>query len=229
LLAYFELMNHLLLLFLVVIYLIPILGQALSYRAFFLILLLSILLNIIHLLRTHGRPSLTAEYGQRVLTDDRSQFVFYACIFFLAVPTFAGLIPIICRSALFVAQSLQVVLPSKIPPLYRLLRPRLQQLTSKSREIWQYCALVEVGVGIMFVIQLFFAVRNILLTVMYWQYLRQRYALSNDCRMAFGRIRMTLDQKLLGIPVLGNVYSKLCSLLSSMGDPNQQRSACVIS
>jgi len=154
----------------------------------------------------------------------------------MANPFLMGLLPIVSRSVLFIAHSLNVILSQRLPSLHGRLRGRLQQITSNGKQIWSYNAMLEVATGMALLVQLFLPIRNILLTLMFWQYLRLRYMVSADSRFAFGRLKSFLDQKILGPTsycprFVGNLYTKLCSFISSMTDmtQQQQRPSCTIS
>jgi len=233
LLAYFQLMNHIFLIFLSVFFFLPILGQAMSAQCFYLVLYLSIFLNIFHLARTYGRPKWSRDYGQTILQDDHSQFIMYAGIMNTSTPMLLSLLPIVARSVVFIARAFDVVLPKYLPnSIHSRLKPYIRKVTENGMEIYRWVATLEIFTGITLIIQLFMRTRNFLLTFLFWQYLRFRYTVSTDSRYAFGSIRMSLDQKILYNPkcpaFIGTIYSKIVAFLASQADPQQQRSMCTI-
>jgi len=185
-----------------------------------------------HLLRTYGRPKMSREYGQTLLQDDGSQFIMYAGIMNASVPMLLSLLPLAARSGVFICRAFDVVLPQYVPSIYSRLKPYNRKVTERAGEIYHWIATMEVFIGITLIIQLFMSTRNVLLTFLFWQYLRFRYQVSSDLKYAFGSIRMSLDEKILHnsrCPAfIGTIYSKIVAFLGSQADPQQQRSMCAI-
>jgi len=184
--------------------------------AFTRALQLSAFVNAVHILRTHGRPRFNKHYGQSVVMDETSHFLFVCVILFSSRPFFLALVPVASRAALFLSRGLTYALSprpaSATPsPLAKLLLPLLERVTSRFSDIWQFNAQMEVWTGLLLIINLVSSERNLLLLFIYWQYLRMRHMLSPHSRAAFTALGASIDQYCPGAlkPIVGKVQAFL--------------------
>eukprot|EP00475_Leptophrys_vorax_P045035 TRINITY_DN923_c0_g1_i5.p1 TRINITY_DN923_c0_g1~~TRINITY_DN923_c0_g1_i5.p1 ORF type:complete len:253 (-),score=55.86 TRINITY_DN923_c0_g1_i5:69-827(-) len=202
-------------------------GVQLYYKCF----LVSAALSIMNLFLTYGKPSMDQSYLLRVSTDDANHNILCCLAFYISVPSAVHLVPIFFRSLIFTAIGLErgVLQRPEFARFKDLLSPYLSRLITNESAFNRLIAQSEVMAGFYSLFTLFFAsTRNLLSTMLIWQYLRFRYMLSGYSRIEFGRIKSFLDSYLLSprspAPIQA-IYSKACSLLHGMVQPPQQASA----
>jgi len=202
--------------------------------AFYRVLKLQIIHTSIHIGRTHGLPKFDKEYWRRIMMDEYSHIAFYSFAFFSSRPVFLALIPICVQALLFVTRSLPILINRYSPTLRVIVEQKVSPVTNRGAELMQTSAMFEVLQGFSLIAQLLTPYRNFLILFIYWQYLRMRYMLSEDVKLAFSNVKARTDSwaVLPFVPaVIRTVYYKLCDFMWNMVDPAQQAqqsSSCVI-
>lgn len=200
------------------------LGSAFSWRS---LLRLGALLQLVAVVRSHGRPQWTRQFAERVGLDVESHFAFYACVLMVApVPSLLAAVPIGSRGALFVARSLEVIVRSFAPASAPKLVPLLQRVTLRAADIYRFNASMEVWAGCFAVVGVFTGGSSFLAAILMWQYLRIRYVLSAPSRLAFSALRAQLE-RVFHHPscpgILRSLFDRLVGLAYSMVDVNRQQ------
>jgi hypothetical protein len=105
--AHFALLVH------AILYMIPLWGIEFQSACFVRALQTSLFISIFNLIKTHGRPQFTKEYGIRIVQDEQAHGIMYAGIFMSAKPFFST-----CRVSRFVASRLSSVQFSSVRLIY---------------------------------------------------------------------------------------------------------------
>jgi hypothetical protein len=188
------------------------------------------LLDIFQLLFSHrfrSRPRWDKEYARVCLTDERTMHLFHALLLLGARPMVLMLVPHAIRSVIFVARYLPSRLQQMAPSLAQTLAPHLQQVRANEAQLLLQGAVLDVYVFGMLIFFLLSGQAALLSVVMYFQWLRAKYFISQNCKAAFSQIRMSTDGVFhhANCPgVVSSLYDKLIGMLSSMGEmPSQEQ------
>jgi hypothetical protein len=224
--SWVQLALHVLILLNVVTYLLPLLGAEQQNPSFSRVMLLNLLAQGVYLLRQHGRPRWNAEYGRVVFMDEQAHFFFLSIILMNAPPSFLLLMPFALRSALFVAGGLKQLLPRKLPAVWRLVSGPVENMVSRYAQLYALNATLEVLAGFMALVNLLTPSRNFMLVFGLGQYLRIRYMLSNDAKLAWAGVRARTDgwvSHSMVPPMVRSGYNKVVALMEQYSD--QERMA----
>jgi len=196
---------------------------------------LSFPIGFLLVFRKLGRPRFTKEYGREFMMEEETHFIFAAFILLSTQPFFVGLIPYGLRSVLWSSRAFKRLISAYIPSFGGRILPLLSTVTSNATQIVNFNASLEMMIGFLFIFQAFTGGQSFLAVMMWWQYLRMRYMMSQYTKHSFASLRATLDRVLLGPGTycprpLGSLYEKVKGFLSGMTDPSlaQQRSMCTI-
>lgn len=223
----------------VVMYVLP--GGASSFRR---AILGCMVLFGLSLINAHGTPQMNMQYAGRLVQDPYSQYMFLAFIFLAQRPYFFALIPLCLAELVHAAWYLTCVLSVAAPPVLAIFAGLLDRImpaalgeagwsTFSSDRRWglinlrvpSWAAQVEVMLGVMLIVELVTPNRNLLLLVIFWQFLRLRYMASEHTKIAFRSLDMRLSYWFFHAnapPFLGNVYSKLRAWMGGMVQMPQQ-------
>jgi len=173
----------------------------------------------------HGRPRWSKEYGRVLVLDEEFFYFFAALLLLLTRPFFLGIVPTCTRSVLALCKALKRILSVYAPSLASRAMDQLNRVTSKTVDIIRFNASIEMMTGFVLLLQLFTGYQVFVSVLMYWQYLRFRYMMSNNSKMAFASLRTTLEQYLLHPKcpsIIQFIYTKFKSALESLVNPHQQ-------
>jgi len=112
--------------------------------------------------------------------------------------------------------------------IFRIVDSACAKVTSRSQQIAQLIGSLEMMTTIVMVLQLITDYQYLVATIMYLQFVRIRYMLSYELRLAFGNLRQSLDGYLLSPrcpQIIQRMYLKITSFLSTMVDPQAQSQA----
>lgn len=196
-------------------------------RTFWYAMLVGTLMYASQVYFAFGKPALSPEYGQRVMTDWRTHYSMYCMLMLLQQPRLVMMMGVLVRELGNIAEFTSVVL-SKISPgvLVMLTGPAdsvMARLTSVPKEEWQakttaqkwsehnrvvgaLGANMEIGVAIMLIVDLFTPNRNIIGGFAYIQFLKIRYLFSTDLQGAGRTLDERISSKISGVPVLVQAY-----------------------
>eukprot|EP00474_Spongospora_subterranea_P010773 CRZ11231.1 hypothetical protein [Spongospora subterranea] len=131
------------------------------------------------------------------------------------------------RSSLFVASSLDnAILPMYSPTLHAKASPFLNMVIIRKFALCNWLATVDLAIGFVFLFELLSSSRQLLVLMIFWQYLRIRYMFSSAGRQAFQRLGATLDSWLLSSrspAIVQTAYRKVQSYAYSLVDPEQAK------
>lgn len=188
-----------------VLYMLP-LGMS---KACWKYVLMGCIIKYVLALSYHGRPSMTAEYGVKVVRDMSSHYLFLSFILFLSRPVFLAFFPLVVPDVYILAGELSKSSPALAETFGKGLKPIAKLVygtdvyAQLSPAILQFNAFAEIGLAFLFAFEMFTPFRNVMGCVMVWQYVRTRYMLGDDMKQAWARLYGTLHQYLGTVPVLG--------------------------
>ena len=171
--------------------------------------LMCCILKYVLALSYHGRPSMTPEYGVKVIRDMSSHYLFLSFILFLSRPVFLAFFPLVVPDIYILAGELSASSPGLAKTFGKALKPaaKLVYGTDAYAElapaILQFNAFAEIGLAFLFAFEIFTPFRNVMGCVMVWQYVRTRYMLGDDMKRAWARLYGGMHQYLGGVPVVG--------------------------
>mmetsp|Transcript_23083 Transcript_23083/g.23738 ORF Transcript_23083/g.23738 Transcript_23083/m.23738 type:complete len:418 (-) Transcript_23083:27-1280(-) len=199
----FESIQNYLRIFLVLnalLYFIPF-SSSFSYGSYHRFNYTSIINYGISLYLAYGIPQFNMGYLQRIMLDPTTIYLFLAILLLGGRPYFLGLMPILLTEGVHVAYYISILLQNRMPSVLdrvdSLLVRYLPQLMQKTPDEWRrlgsqskwkqfstriasmsaYC---EVMQGILLLFELILPTRNIMYTVIWWQYLQMRYMLDQS-------------------------------------------------
>lgn len=85
---YLQLGLHTAVLLNVILYLLPLWGAEFQADCFYRVLKLGIAIAVFNLIKTHGRPQFSKEYGLRLVQDEQAHSIMYFMIFMSGKPFF---------------------------------------------------------------------------------------------------------------------------------------------
>jgi len=192
-LSWLQLALHMVILLSVLTYVLPLAGVAAQTPSFSRVLMLNIIAQAIYIMRQHGRPRWSAEYGRALAADEQAHFFFVSFLLISAGPSLILLGPFALRSTLFVCGGIKQVLPNRAPRVYNLIARPVEAVVSRYSQLYSQVALLEVFGFFQLLLALFTPQRNILTLFGYGQYMRARYMLSSDSKRAWGMVRTKTD------------------------------------
>lgn len=200
-----------------------------STESKFYLLLFSIVAYCCSLLRSYGIPRFSSQYGQLLLSNESTHFLFFAVIVLTSLQS-ASLVligPFITRSLLFVVGALNLLLPQFSPSIHRSLSPLFQSLIHRSVQIQQLNVCLELVGFLVTFLQLFSAQRSILLLFLLYQYSRFRFIISESVQFVWRLLEIRADQLLLSadslLPQLitRRIYPTIKSFIKKQGQVTQ--------
>jgi hypothetical protein len=171
--------------------------------------LMGCILKYVLALSYHGRPSMTPEYGVKVIRDMSSHYLFLSFILFLSRPVFLAFFPLVVPDIYILAGELSGSSPGLAATFGKALKPAAKLVygtdvyAELAPAILQFNAFAEIGLAFLFAFEIFTPFRNVMGCVMVWQYVRTRYMLGDDMKRAWARLYGALHQYLGGVPVVG--------------------------
>ena len=227
-LSYAQLAGHFVALVLCVLTAVPFLSPMGAGTTFKTLLQVSVALQLVAVVRSHGRPQLSKDYARRVAMDEESHFVMWALLLLTGgSPSLIAAAPIGVCAVLYLARSAEVLVRSFRPELEATVVPLARRVTTQAAALYRFRASMEIYTAVMAPFALLLGGGgSLLVTVMLWQYLRVRYVLAHSMRAAFAEFRMQLD-RVFAHPacpaVIGGAWRKLCSMLYGLVDPAQHQ------
>jgi len=227
-----------------ILYILPF---GLSSYAAKLFSLSAILVHLITLYNRFGLPKFTMAYATTLFSDSTTMTLFLALLLLVSKPYLLAMLPIalteitsythdICsfvRSHLPSVQAQLIPLISRFAPsilggadptamLNEVFSPRSE--AAINTQLHKGAAYCEVMQGLFVILELILPTRNLMFTIMWWQYLQMRYMIdkSGNIRSAF----LALDQQILSVltnklcpPMLLGLYNQLKEILAKRVQP----------
>jgi hypothetical protein len=154
-------------------------------------------INLLSLYRRHGRPRFSKEYAQKIMTDERAHHCFHLAICSGSKPMLLMLVPHVIRSLVFI---------TRYAPAYiggvgeRLGAERLAQLNevcgqmrAQESQLLLQGAVFDIYLQGILVVYLVTGQCSFLTVMLYGQWLRAKYFVSNSCKQAFYQTRQSFD------------------------------------
>jgi len=176
----------------------------------------SLSLFIIYLLFVcsyHGRPSMTAEYGVKVVHDLSMHYLFLCFILFMTgTPNALALFPLVSPDVYLVAGELMKTSPAIASSLAKPMKWIARKMYGTDdynrvgSGILQFNCMAEIGLGITSMFEMLTPKRNVIGCVILWQFLRTRYMLMDDMKRSFTQLNQTITGYIGKIPIIGGVW-----------------------
>lgn len=190
---------------------------------------MTLFVQTIAVLNNNGMIKFNKEYLRSIAFDEEAHYLIGAFLLLISAPNIMANLPQACRSALFIATSVQLFLPTMIPMLWGVAGPMITRFVSKRAEVYSFCSSMEVMTVFVLMFELLTPARNFMLVLMYWQYLRLRYMLSFGTKQAFASVNSQLNLWLCESSwcpkAVGSLYTKLATYIHSYVDPHQNQSS----
>lgn len=209
-LLYAQIILHALTILCAILYLVPGVGGPIF---FYHTLKTTLLAQVVTVLRVCGTPKWSKDYGRSLVMCQETHYIMPAMVYHLAGPFVMLLLPNVLRAANFLSQV----------AIHYDASPAIVEQAKKviALGVPQLCAQLEVGQGIMQIMFLISPQRNIFVLMFHWQYLRVRYMISHDSKLAFQGFRIKLDSFFHHSycpSIIGSIWDKFVGFLSTMGD-----------
>jgi len=193
-------------------------------RAYRSILIVNAILYGYFLKTRHGMPRFTSEYAQQVFTDENTFHVIYPLMCFLLKPGLLWLSPLLLRSLPLGNNQLKKLMFSKAYGMYLKCKPAFKYIEQRQANFTESAAMVEVWIAILMIPGALVLKYNSLIQAMvFWQYMRMKFMMSQSCKGAFRKVNASIRQKLPG-SILG-YYDTVTGYLHRMGDMQSQANA----
>jgi len=193
-------------------------------RAYKSIIIVNAMLYGYFMKTKHGMPRFTADYAQQLFTDENTFHVIYPLMCFLMNPGLLWLSPLLLRSLPLGNSQLKKLMFSKAHGMYLRCKPAFKYIDERQGNFTSTAGVVEVWIAVAMIPGALFLKYNSLLQAMvFWQYMRMKYMMSESCRYAFRQVNASIRQKLPGA-VLG-YYDTITGYLHRMGDMQSQANA----
>mmetsp|Transcript_286 Transcript_286/g.579 ORF Transcript_286/g.579 Transcript_286/m.579 type:complete len:377 (+) Transcript_286:12-1142(+) len=205
---------------------LPFVGK-LQYASFYLCLRVTMLAQAIAIYNNAGMIKFNKEWAGKVAFDENSHFLFQAFIFNFCYPFMIANIPQLLRSAMFIVRAWSIMLPRVSPTLWLKVSGTVNKVTGLQTQLSSFNSSFEVMVGFLLLFEMLTPARNLMLVMMYWQYIRFRYMLSQGTKDAFKSVRGWVDSKLVHSSwcpsAVGSAWTKIADYTFSFVDPEQIR------
>lgn len=143
----------------------------------------------------HGLPKFSMEFAQRLMLDPSSMYLFLSLLLLMQRPSVLSMAPLVITAFVHTAhyfhsmverkspdtvQKASSLLDKYLPPLFRLTAAAWSALSPAAKwklfdsELMSMACYCEVLQGLACLVQLLFPSRNLLTTMMWWQYLQMR-------------------------------------------------------
>ena len=174
----------------------------------------------------HGKPSMTAEYGIKVVKDLSMHYLFLTFIMLMVgKPNILVLFPLVTPDIYLLAGEFAVTSPALASTLSSPMKYVAKKMygtdnySMLSTQILAFNCMAEIGLGMTSIFELLTPQRNVIATVILWQFLRTRYMLMDDMKAAFSKLNSSLTYYIGTVPVIGSLWKlvqKLCNYMSAM-------------
>ena len=161
----------------------------------------------------HGKPSRTAEYGIKVIKDLSMHYLFLTFVMLMmGRPSVLVFFPLVTPDVYLLAGEMSKETPAIARTLSKPMKWIAKMMygtddyTLLGRQILAFNCMAEIGLGVQLIFEIFTSQRNVIGTVIFWQFLRTRHMLMDDMKDAFRRINGSITGKIGTIPVLGSVW-----------------------
>ena len=154
--------------------------------------------NLLSLYRRHGRPRFSKEYAQKIMTDERAHHCFHLAICSGSKPMLLMLVPHCIRALVFITRYAPAYIGGGVAE--RLGAERLAQLNqvcgqmrAQESQLLQQGAVFDIYLFGILVVYLVTGQCSFLTVMLYGQWLRAKYFVSNSCKTAFYQTRQSFD------------------------------------
>mmetsp|Transcript_33651 Transcript_33651/g.44395 ORF Transcript_33651/g.44395 Transcript_33651/m.44395 type:complete len:408 (-) Transcript_33651:194-1417(-) len=188
-----QLLLRMAMVILVLLYLLPFLGRAFSFKAYRYFLYLSIFNFLTQIYWTHGFPKFQAQWLAMLMKDPNAHRLFLSFLLMVGRPNIIGIVPILLGEMLLMGWELASILPACAPGIGEALTPSVDKLMTTfchaptwpglnlhqrwaiaEPRVTQLTALTEVVYGLVLILELLTPKRSFLSLILYWQFLQMR-------------------------------------------------------
>jgi len=172
----------------------------------------------------HGMPRFTTDYAQVLFTDENTFHFIYPIMCFLMKPGLLWLSPLLLRSLPLANTQLKQLMFTRAPGIYQKCKPAFKYIELRKGNFNSTSGMVEVLIAILMIPGALILKYNTLIQAMvFCQYMRMKYMMSESCRHAFGRVNASIRQRLPGVILV--YYDMFAGYLHGMSDMQSQASA----
>ncbi len=136
---------------------------------------------LIRVIRRTGLPKLNMEFAQALFLDEHFQLLLYGLLLMIDRVNLFTLVPLGITAIL----NLSEFIKNRANNLFKPIKPFAEIVFNKRVELALIRAKVEIGIGFLLIIGVFFGINSFVLPVFLWQYLRFKYIVNNDVKLAF--------------------------------------------
>lgn len=148
---------------------------------------LSALALLLRVYRRIGFIKFNMEYAQLLFLDEHFQLILYSLLFLIDRVNLFVLVPLMITAALNLSDIVR-----SIPKLRQSL-PLCDKILNKRVELALMRSKIELAIGGLLILGIFFGLNSLLTPVFYWQYLRFKYIVNEDTKSAFGYVSNILN------------------------------------
>ena len=185
--------------------------------------MLGCIVKYILTLSFHGRPSFTAEYGVKVVHDINMHYLFLTFIMLMmSKPNFLVLFPLVTPDIYMLAGEMSI----ETPNIARSLSGPFKTISKLfygtdnyallKQQILDFNCMAEIGLGIIHIFEIFTPNRNVVGTVILWQFIRTRYMLMSDMKLAFTKLNNSVTGYIGKIPIISGCWRMIVKFASWM-------------
>lgn len=154
-------------------------------------------------IRTYNRVGIikfNMEYAQLLFLDEHFQLILYTLLFMIERFNYFILVPLIITALMNISYFLSR--NSNLLPKYIIdfVKPYSEKLVNKRVELARTRSNVELAIGLLLVIGIFFGTNGFLIPIFYWQYIRFKYIVNEDTKAAFTRLNLIINKNKLKLP-----------------------------
>ena len=185
--------------------------------------LLSIIAFLVRTIRLVGIPQFNMTYLQAALMNDACHTLLFAAQIFIDQFNYYLLFPVIVSSVIALCDNLKSF-NAKIP----IAQQYVDIVNNKKEEIIQSRAHIEVAIGFVTIIGIFFKLNSVITPIIYWQLIRVRYTLNPYIKQSFKEINQYANnfknsEKCPGI--VKTIIEKIQWAIEYMGKMSQPQNA----
>lgn len=170
-----------------------------------------------------GRPQFNQWYAQRVLQNGESTNLMAALALLACRPSPFGMLPLLCRSTIGGVGQLGKLIRKKMPSLFEKVAWVFQPVWDRQGLILDFAPVLEVYYAIYLVVVWPFGRSSFLSVFLFWNFLRMKYIFSNKCKVAFSKVRQSLQGYISRVPMIQPYFDKLCNYAYSYVDVAQMQ------
>ncbi len=159
---------------------------SISFLIGFSPLLVSALALLSRVIRRVGIPKFNIEFAQHLFLDEHFQILLYNLLFMIDRLNIFVLVPLFITCVMNVSEYFKlngITILNKYTDLIYNRRVEIAKLRSN----------IEVGIGFLLVLGIFFGLNSILLPVFYWQFMRFKYIVNEDTKLSFAKMNSYVD------------------------------------